>query len=138
MSGRVDLAALDTGAGAEEGRELQVRHFKTGEPIGLTLQLLGTDSATYERAVRAQQRATQDRLVANRAKRITAEEVDDNALELLVALTRGWSPFDLDGKDYPYSAANARGLYRRFRWIREQADEFAGDRANFLPRSAAN
>jgi len=132
----IDLAALDTSRGAEEGRELDVRHFQTGEPIGLRITLLGTDSETYQKAVRAQQRSMQALLLKNRRHRVTAEEMEDNALDLLVALTRGWSPFNLDGQDYPYSPANARALYRRFGWIREQADQYAQERANFLPRSA--
>lgn len=133
----LDLAALDTSLGAEEGRELEVLHPKTGEPIGLRITLLGTDSEAYQKAVRAQQRRAMDRLAHNRKRRSTPEELEAESIELLATITRGWGPFNLGGKDYPYNHPNAVALYQRFGWIREQADAFAGERANFLPRSAA-
>lgn len=135
MNARPDLSQLDTSKGAEEGRELVIKHFQTGEPVGITLRVHGADSAAYRDCMRRQQRQIADRMAKNRKLRLTVDEMEANGLELLAAVTIGWSPFDLDGKDFPWSEENAAALYRRFPWIRDQVDEFVGDRANFLPRS---
>ena len=130
----IDLAALDTARVADEGRELELVHPQTGEPVGIRITIRGTDSDAYRRALLAQQRVSMERLTRNRKQRKTPEELEDESIDVLATLTTGWAPFNLEGKPYPYSHANAVALYRRFRWIREQADAFAGDRANFLPR----
>ena len=42
-----DLAKLDTAKVAEEGAELHVAHPTTGEDLGITITLIGTDSKTF-------------------------------------------------------------------------------------------
>lgn len=42
----------------------------------------------------------------------------------LASRVRGWTPFKVDGEDYPYSADNARKLVARFPHIREQVQKF--------------
>jgi hypothetical protein len=72
--------------------------------------------------------------------RITPEELEADQIELLVALTVGWRLLTLDGAplDIPFSPAEARDLYgsQEAAWLREQIDEFAGDRANFSKASS--
>ncbi len=67
-----------------------------------------------------------------RRGQISAEEIENDDLEQLVAVTVAWSGVGLDGSDLPYSADNARKLYKRLPWLREQAGAFVTDRANFL------
>jgi hypothetical protein len=137
---KFDLATLDTVKSGDEGRELDVLHPATREPIGLKVRMHGADSTVYQKANRAQQRSIADRAARNRKLRLSAEEQDDLLLDLLVAATAGWSgTASLDGAELPaFTAAGARSLYLRFPWIREQADAFMADRANFLPRSATS
>lgn len=67
--------------------------------------------------------------------RISPEEIEAEAADLLAALTTGWRLLTLEGGtlDVPFSTENARELYASpaLAWIREQVDEFASDRANF-------
>lgn len=127
----MDLSTLEP---TREGAEMAVRHPATNAPVeGMSITLLGMDS---ERALRAQRAATNRRLKQGvQRMKLTAEELEADGLELLAALTVAWKGVELDGKELPCTAENARMLYGKFRWLREQVDEFTGDRANFLPAS---
>src|SRR5688500_10487077 len=98
----MDLSALDTKKGADEGFELQITHVHTGVPLPLWLTVCGMDSDIYQSTLRAQQRKRMDRL--NRGKRLnlTPEDIDNDALELLAAVTRSWrGEMKLDGGEFP-------------------------------------
>jgi len=66
---------------------------------------------------------------------ITADELDNDSLDLLAACTLGWSGFVVDGSELECNTENARRLYRQFPWLREQAQQYIDDRANFLKTS---
>ena len=82
------------------------------------------------------QRAVQRRRLAMRGRaKITPEELEAEAVDILAALTTGWHLVDLKGNviDLPFSQENARELYSNpaVSWLREQLDESTADRANF-------
>lgn len=82
--------------------------------------------------------------MARRRKRIAGsiEEIEASDLDLLVKLTAGWFLVAPDGEpvDVPFTAENARELYAEpgMAWLRDQVDEFAGERANFSKASPKN
>lgn len=86
----------------------------------------------------------QNRRLARMGKKgkikITAAELEEDSLSLLVFCTRGWSGIELDGKSLACNAGNVRSLYadKRFTWIRSQVDEFIGDEASFLGNSSTS
>lgn len=134
----LDLAALDTTKGAEQGFELQLRHPVSGAPLPLWITIVGTDSDVYQEALRAQQRKRMALLKRGRRHQLTPEDLEEDSLDLLAAASRSWrSEMKLDGQDFPpFSPAAVKQLYKRFKWSREQVDQAMGDRADFLPRSA--
>jgi hypothetical protein len=96
-----------------------------------------TTAQTYQQVSDDHQRRRLERL--SRRQTPTVEELNAEALELAASLVAGWEDkFDLDGAPLPYSGANAARLLRRFGWIRQQVEQFAGDRANFLPGSTSS
>jgi hypothetical protein len=85
---------------------------------------------------RKHQRAVQRRRLAMRGRmKITPEELEAEATEILAALTAGWYLVDLKGNviDLPFTQENARELYANpaVGWLREQLDESTADRSNF-------
>lgn len=87
-------------------------------------------------AARRHNRTIQRRRLAMRGRgRITPEELEAEATELLASLTTGWRLVSLSGDEItvPFTIDAARELYAApsLAWIREQVDEFAADRANF-------
>lgn len=135
-----DLSQLDTKSSAEEGSVMEVRHPTTqatltddsGAPI--TIRLAGSDS---DRAQRMQRANLNRRLKTGgrRSAMVTAEELDVERLELLVACTLEWSGVALQGQEIECNAINARRVYSEVPWLREQAEDFVNDRANFLKAS---
>ena len=143
-----DLSQLDTSAAGEEGATLHLRNPFSGEPqyvvlpggnepVALTVTLLGSDSPTWRNKVSALQRR---RLRAMQGRRNTPEPADleRDAIELLAACTVAWTGVVIDGKAPVCSPENAVMAYSRLPWMREQADEFANARENFMGESARN
>lgn len=92
---------------------------------------------------RAHNRAVQQRRLNTRGRgRLSTEQLEAEAIDLLAALTAGWRLVKLSGEplDVPFTPENARELYAApsLAWIREQVDEFAVERANFPVTSSTN
>lgn len=133
----MDLTHLDTRKGAEQGFELALTHPETGARLGATMLLLGADAEEYQRQVRAFQKKRTQQFLRQRKYTLSPEEAEEEAIELLVVATLGWKDVVVDGKPLEFNHDNARMLYTRFPWLREQVQEAVTDRANFLPRSAS-
>ncbi len=129
-----DLANLDTAKASEGGATLELRHPVTDEPLchddgkPMTIVIAGYDSPRWRKANRAQLDA---RVAAGRKAKITAEDMERAGVDLLVAATLKWD-ITLDGKRPECNPANVRDAYNRFIWLREQVDNFAANRGNFI------
>ena len=124
-----DLATLDTAKVAEEGAELRVAHPTTGEDLGITITLIGTDSKTFRDISKI--RATM--ALKKKTREIDLDQNEQDSIELLARCTKGWSGITENGKDIPFSYENAVKIYTKYLWLREQIDRFMADRSNFLP-----
>jgi hypothetical protein len=138
----LDLSQLDTGAVAEGGADMPLRHPVTNAPLlqddeetPIIIKVLGMDSKAFRKATRANQ---DRRLRGTRYRPPTAEEIDAEGLEILVKCTIGWAGIILDGAALDCTPANVRTLYTRLPWAREQVDNYIGDRANFMQPSATS
>lgn len=140
----MDLSKLDTVAACDEGADLELTHpitgavltdEKTGEAV--SIKLIGADSKEYQSLThKAQTKRLNKRLSRGGVVKMTAEELDADALELLVHCTKGWKHVLVDGKELVFNETNARQLYTRFPWIRDQVSDFVQERANFLGESS--
>ena len=124
-----DFTKLDFATKAEEGAVMQVKNPLTGEALGATITLIGTDSKAFRDL--AKQRATA-------ALKRTKEELenydsDDEMSLMLSKCTLAWSGVEEGVEAVEFSQENALMMYRKYRWLRDQVDQFIGDRANFLP-----
>lgn len=136
-----DLSGLDSKAGCDAGAAVSIfnldgssRRDKEGNPV--TITVLGLDSEVYRKA---QRRNTNKRFARRNPTKITAEELDVEALDVLAVCTVGWSGFtDRTGAPVPCTPANARALYEQAPEVRDQVDRFINDRASFLPTSASS
>lgn len=137
MEEKLDLAGFDTRKGGEAGFELPLKHPGTGKPLGRTVRVRGYDSPSYQNAMLERQRQRLERLPSHKP---TPEQMDQDSLALSAALLASWADgqFTLDGRDFDYSGPDsALAMMQRFPWIREQVEEAAGERGNFLPGSAS-
>lgn len=87
-------------------------------------------------------RAVAKRRINDRGRKPNLEEIEAEGAEFLSAITAGWYLLGLDGRplDVAFSDENARELYSlpATAWLRDQADEYAGDRGNFSKTSVNN
>ena len=132
----MDLNALKP-VKADEGATLELRHPETEELIdGMTITLLGQDSAVYRKIQLAKQQAALSRISkGKKAVDLDAEKLAEDGIDDLVKLTVAWEGFKLDGKELKLTPEHARKVYTEWQWIREQAQEFVASRANFFHKS---
>ena len=125
----VDLASLDVISAAEKGAVMHLTHPVTGVELGSSMRLAGVDSEIYQKAQRA---TVNKRVNKRRSLQLTQEELEEENYTHLARITLGWDNIVLEGEQLLFSFENARMLYRRFPWIREQVDRFVHDRGNYL------
>lgn len=118
--------------------DMPVNNPKTGKPVmagakPVTITLAGRDSEVYRKISRelANKRIEAAR-AAGKEVELSDEELQNEALDLLSALTLGWTGVVSGGEPFPFSTENARKMYERLPWLREDVDRFVGNRANFM------
>lgn len=131
--GIMDLATLNTAAQAEQGAWLTLRHPGTGEDLPIQIRLAGKDSKAWRDAERDfSDRRLEEIQKKGKLGKVKTAQIEERGIRLLALATLEWKGVELDGKPLECVRQNAIEIYTRFPWIAEQADEFVGDRANFI------
>lgn len=143
---------LELAVEGDTPKPCRLTHFKTGEPLThsngteVVINLFGMDSEAYQRSDRRSRQASRDAAFKRKGGLKPAEE-DDLVIEMLVECTAGWQGIPagwVDGspnaEPIEFNRANCRRLYenRKFKWVREQVNDFISDRANFAPASSTS
>lgn len=121
------LAASDSAA-------VEIYHPVSKKPIGITINIVSTDSDLFRKATMAQQNKRIKMMTRGRrtGSALTAEEMEEESLDLLASCTLVWDGVLMGTDPLPFTKENARELYRKHSFIREQVDEAMADRALFL------
>lgn len=128
----MDLSGFDTRQGADRGYPLHIKD-PVGQPTDIVIVVKGADSQQFQDAkVEALRRQAEQ----PKKRAVDYERLEAELIDLLVAVTVSWENVTLEGEVLACNQDNARKLYRRFPWIREQVDAAIYDRANFIPGSA--
>lgn len=131
----IDLSSIDTVKGSNEGFDVQIYHPGTNEDLGITIHVLGKDSDEFIKVSRAQSKKRLAKMTKSGFRNtspVPVEEVEQDGIALLAACTKSWVGVIVEGKAVECSVENAKMIYERFPWIREQVDTAIGDRANFI------
>ena len=137
----MSLSDLSPKATAEAGAAITIRHPKTNLPLGITITVCGTDSETYKKIQRKQlnRRLELSQRSRNKQLAMTAEEIEAESMDVIVACTRSWATGERPEIEFntdewlPCTPENVRRVYEALPWMKEQVDQEIGDRANFLP-----
>jgi len=127
MSG-FNLKTLDVVSKANEGTTVDIVHPVTGDPLGIKVQVVGQDSDLYRKA----QRKILNKRLNDKKFKTRAEELENEAIDLLAGCTVGWEGIQEGETDIPFSVDAAKRVYREYPWMKEQVDMAIGDRGNFL------
>lgn len=117
---------------------LELKHPITFETLEdedgnkVTITLNGPDSDAVRRAEREWADKRLKEGIRRKKVNVTTAQIEEQAINVDVAATVDWSGIEVDGDEFEYSPENARVLYKKFPWIREQVEEFFNDRSNFM------
>jgi hypothetical protein len=132
-----DLSSLDLSQASEEGAVMSVRHPTTNavlqdnEGNDMYIRFRGKDAKSYQAVVN---KFTNDKFdKANRTRRLigTAEEALAEEIELLSLSATSWNIL-VGGEKPECTPQNVRQVLTSLPWLREQAQAFVDNRANFL------
>ena len=128
----IDISLITTRR-ADEGAWLEVLNPVTNQPVGAKILVAGVDSVAYREA----QRKISNRRLAAMSRRgsrykVSAEEVEAEGLELLTTCIMDWEGISENGEKLDCNQDNAKRLFAAAPWLKEQVDEFIGDRSHFL------
>lgn len=134
-NGSADIADLDTSS-VEAVLELrnpytdEVLRHEDGRPM--TITHLSNESDEFETLMRKQQDRRNQQFVRSRAPALSTV-TDKDAIDLLVAITVRWD-IVFGGKVLDSTPEAFRALYSnpKYRWLRKQVDNNAGNLANFM------
>lgn len=122
---------MDISSIAPNERVIDIVHPATEEPIGLKITLLPSSHENVKKV----QRHQQNRRLQSRKFNVTAEQLEAQGLELLVAAISGWEwsgDANFEGEVPEFNAENVRRVLKKADWIRDQVDkELANDAAFF-------
>lgn len=127
----------NAGLSQKETATMEAVHPENMQPLRddegnkVTITVYGPDS---EQRRKLDRKATNRRLKSAKAGRIniTAEELEAEAMEVLVACTVSWENIALNGELLECNEKNVRKVYQEFPWLRKQVDNFINEDANFL------
>ena len=138
------LAKLSPKTAAENGVPIVIRHPETNLPFApsLTITVYGADSDTCKKIQRKQLNRRMEMAQRSRTNkaRITAEESENEGLDVLVACTKAWHTGERaelemnEGEWLPCTPENVRRVYEDLPWLKEQIDQEISDRTNFLQK----
>jgi len=114
-----------------EAAWVTILHPRTFEPTPIRIKLAGADSDLYKKAER-RVRNRNVSLLKKSKNGLSAEIVEASAMEMLLGATLDWEGVTWGGAPLECTPENARMLYDKFGFIRDQVDEFIGDRNNFF------
>jgi len=132
----MDLLKLDVVKQANSGALLELVHPSTGDlltdekgknPKTFFLRLLGSDSDTYRNAIKRRFEQTQGK----KKQKVDLDEAQRKGAELLARCTTECYLIE-DGKAVECTHSEMMRLYLKYPWLREQAEEFIGDRSNLM------
>lgn len=107
------------------GRTVDILHPKTKEPVGLKVDLL----PDTDEKVEAARRKIQNRRLASRSIKVTAEQMDAEGIELLSAAITGWEwcgELTFRGEKPECTPENVRRVLKALPWVKKQIDEESG------------
>lgn len=135
-----DMSKINLQVAAEVGADLHLMHPIDDELIyqdeekkkPVKIKLLGHDSKAWRNKNREFSRKRTAAMQKRKGKGVDFTPSDEEASEMLAACTMSWENVLVDGEEIEFTKEVAYDLYMEQPWIREQADVFIGDRANFF------
>ena len=112
----------------DRGRDFDLLDPVSGKPTGITLRIVGPDSATQARARLQMVDDLAD--AAGPDGMLSAADREKVRLNTLARCVVGWQISE-NGEPVPFNHASVVRLLKAATWVQQQVDGFASDRAAF-------
>ncbi len=116
----------------DRGRDFDLLDPVSGKPTGITLRIVGPDSATQARARLQMSDALADAVDPDGM--VSAADREKIRLNTLARCVVGWTISE-NGEPVPFNHASVVRLLKAAQWVQQQVDGFASDRASFRGRT---
>ena len=116
----------------DRGRDFDLLDPVSGKPTGITLRVVGPDSATQARA--RLQMADALAAAVDPDGMIPAADREKIRLDTLARCVVGWQITE-NGEPVPFNHASVVRLLKAAQWVQQQVDGFASDRTPFRGRA---
>jgi hypothetical protein len=138
MVTKKNSTGLDSVGAPAETNYIYIYHPTTGEVLyddennAMWIEVYGMDSKHYKNVQQQQtdRRIQQAQRTGSRAT-VTAQQQEAMNLELMAKCTSRWN-IQLDDGKPECAEKNAKGVYERFPWLRDQVWDFIHSRQAFL------
>jgi len=127
---------------AKETTEIEILNPETNTPFepSIFISVHGSDSETFRKIQRknVNKRLEMQSKSFRKKQTLTAEELEAEGLDTLIACTDSWKTGDRneiefnEGEWLQCTPENVRKIYTALPWLKEQIDSAIGDRSNFL------
>lgn len=144
-----DFDELDLEALCDQPFEFELVHPQTEEGLGVFISVVGSESATFQKFLRAEQnRARKEAFEAQKKggdaeKPKPVEDDEETICRAVAAAMTGWRT-EINGESKPVINWGGKGLefnqhnavlwLRKFKWARLQINRQTGDLGNFIKR----
>jgi len=121
----LDLKKMNVAEAAEAGSEFELLLPKSNLPTGAFIKVRGPEAKVVRDHARRnyaemEARNSMARKRGKEPEQITLEEAETMAINSAVVRVISWRGIAEDGKDIPFTEENARDVFRKHPWIREQ------------------
>ena len=121
-------------------RTVEIRHPKSGEPLGIRLKIMSLDD---ERLAPMKRKLLDRRLYLEaRGKTFKADEIEENKINLMIAAITDWEWYKPEGAteapsfhgeaDPDFNRKNVAAILTELPWFAEQVGEAAGETESFF------
>jgi membrane-associated HD superfamily phosphohydrolase len=97
----------------------------------MTITMHSPHSKAYKSAIYEQTDKRLKKAQGKKSLEITAEELEDAAIELLAKTTKDWN-ITFDGEQPNFTVSKAKSIYSEVFWLREQIEEALNNSLDFM------
>jgi hypothetical protein len=124
----MDLKKLNTRKACDQEVEIELKHPATGEPLGVFITVVGSESSRIAKEERNDKTPISDTLSK------TTKEAMEKVINTAILGTVDWREFVFGGEELEYSETNVEKIYRKdgFDWIPAQVHRAINDLSLFM------
>lgn len=104
--------------------------LKNEDGTDMTIELYADYSKHYKEELHRQTNVKLKRMQKKGVVDMTAQQIEESALDMMVALTKSWN-ITYEGDKIPCNSQNVKKLYQELFWLKDQLEEGLAEAKDF-------